>query len=119
MEEQFKVGDVVEAFGCRGTVKNIAHNSSFSVVVRFNNHGIERAFTFGGLEEGWHQSPSLTLIERPKKKVKRTYWWISYRFDTEGVRRTSHMQIEKSELDNLWLNAKDRQLHSIEIEEEE
>jgi len=29
------------------------------------------------------------------------------------------MQIEKSELDNLWLNAKDRQLHSIEIEEEE
>lgn len=57
----FKVGDIVEAFGCRGTVVDI-RDDEYPVVVSFDDN--TNSFTQDGRERTWHKEPSLKLIER-------------------------------------------------------
>lgn len=61
----------------------------------------------------------LELIERPKKKVKRTYWFVSF---TDGyeqdMRFTSFLYKEKARAEATYKNKVDCQVHSIEILEE-
>lgn len=75
MTEKFKVGDKVKGLGMTGVV---IKNSSFDqltglpLCVRFDNR-LECCFLTDGrfFEEG---EPCLELVERPKQKVKRTYY---------------------------------------------
>lgn len=69
---EFKVGDIVEAFGVRGVVERIHSNysSSVPVVVRLDN-GVVKSFYLDGRAYSWAKEPTLKLIERPKKKEKR------------------------------------------------
>lgn len=70
---EFKKDDVVEAFGIRGIIvdNNIKYN--LPVLVLFQN-AIEEYFTVDGKFRDWHLEPSLKLIERPKKKVKKKFY---------------------------------------------
>ena len=68
MTEKFKVGDKVKALGVIGTVTKVG---IVKVIVDFPNGEMDyfadgRYFTDG--------EPCLELVERPKQKVKRTYY---------------------------------------------
>lgn len=75
----FQVGDKVRAFGCDGVVRcTKASYSSYKVEVDFDNiKGI--CFTSDGRYMDWHKEPSLILIERPVKKVKKSFWLWAYK----------------------------------------
>lgn len=64
---EFRVGDIVEAFGCRGEVTRHDHNTDYPLVVSFGPKHHEY-FTSDGKLWDWHKTPSLKLIERPKKE---------------------------------------------------
>lgn len=73
-EEIFQVNDVVEAFGCRGVVNDVAALGDYPVTVYFPDGMEDENFTSDGKIFMWHKLPSLKLIERPKKKKKITLW---------------------------------------------
>ncbi len=68
-EQQFQVGDIVEAFGCRGEVSRIDNTDCWPVDVVFPEVKEQGSFLLDGRDSVWHKAPSLKLIERPKKKV--------------------------------------------------
>lgn len=71
----FKVGDKVDWLGWQGTVEKV-HDDSYDITVR-DKCGFVRTFYKDGryLKE---QRPSLVLIERPKKKIKKTITkWVN------------------------------------------
>ena len=72
---RFKVGDIVEAFGLRGVVTSSNNPIGNALFVEFKS-GEATWFRTDGTLKHWHKEPSLKLIERPKKKVKkeRTVW---------------------------------------------
>lgn len=67
-ESKFKVGDIVEAFGCRGVVTVMGCTE---MEVAFEN-GQNFMFWLDGKYFEWAKESQLKLIERPKKKVSRT-----------------------------------------------
>lgn len=69
-EIKFQVGDKVSAFGVEGVVTRITDVVLFPIKVDFPDN-INTSFTIDGRYLGWHKEPSLKLIERPKKKVKK------------------------------------------------
>lgn len=68
MSNEFQIGDIVEAFGVRGSVV-IPENDY--VKVEFNDVGFVNFFYPDGRYCEWHKEPSLKLIERPKKMVRK------------------------------------------------
>lgn len=68
---QFKVGDICSAFGCEGTVKQIATGCTYPVQVALNGEHYHW-FTLDGKLTDWHKTPSLKLVSRPKKMVTKT-----------------------------------------------
>ena len=75
---EWRVGDVVEAFGVRGRVSFIAKlTEEYPVTVIFFN-GKHHEFCEDGKFLGWHALPSLRFISREKKKVKKTVTrWVN------------------------------------------
>lgn len=70
---EFKVGDIVESFGLRGVVTTI--NDSVFAEFKTSDAAFSSyvyMFYLDGRLEPWHPSPTLKLIERPKKLVKMT-----------------------------------------------
>jgi hypothetical protein len=67
---EFKVGDVVEAFGLRGTVVKIYSEFVNPVEVKYED-GEYTLFTLDGKLHHYHKLPSLKLISRAKRKVKK------------------------------------------------
>jgi hypothetical protein len=70
---EFKVGDIVEAFGLRGIVEQIIPMANYCVAVDFGC-GNRATFTMSGLAEDWHKVPALKLISRPQKTEKKKVW---------------------------------------------
>ena len=69
MNQEFEVGDSVEAFGCNGVVvPNINENY---IDVSFGGDNIICFFKNGNYFT-WAKEPSLKLINKKKKKVKKT-----------------------------------------------
>lgn len=117
MKEQFRIDDIVEAFGNRGTVtKTKGQDTQYPVCVLFDT-SYEGFFTKDGKYLEWHKLPSLKPIERPKKKIKRTYWYLSHKVEGAEFRRTSNLYSDKVVLSTMAVGAPDRQTHSVEIEE--
>jgi len=75
--QEFKVGDLVEAFGLFGEVVRIEYASRYPVEVRYQNDSIE-IFCADGKAEKWHKIPSLKLISRPQKTEKKKVWVKAY-----------------------------------------
>lgn len=78
METKFKVGDKVRAWGIDGVVKPSYMNSS-ELLVAFDNNKYQY-FDQEGKAQSWHKEPTLILVERPKKKIKKTLevWGCRY-----------------------------------------
>lgn len=72
IKPQFKVGDIVEAFGCEGRVVNVFNDAEYPIEVKFENDTQTCWFIKGGKYQTWHKIPSLVLVSRPKKKVTKT-----------------------------------------------
>lgn len=70
MENKFLIDDVVEWCGVRGVVITSEYCSNYPIGCNFKGSVCPLAFTSDGRYYDW-QEPSLKLIERPKKKVKR------------------------------------------------
>lgn len=71
---EFKVGDIVEAFGCRGVVVALNESRSEPIVEFEGVFNVRKNFYRDGKYFEWAKEPSLKLISRPKKKVKKTVW---------------------------------------------
>ena len=80
-EQEFRAGDIVEAFGCRGVVAS----SGDLIFVRFNEDDRISTFQLDGKEIYWHKLPSLKFVSRPKKKVKKKIEWIIYFYENGGI----------------------------------
>jgi hypothetical protein len=80
METEFKVGDICMAFGMRCVVEDIDKSpSDYPVNVVFEFSEKKESFTPNGRLYGWHKEPSLKLIERPKRKVKKRFYMMVYK----------------------------------------
>lgn len=83
---KFKVRDKVSWMGLIGEVISTTfygRDSSYPVRVRFDTHDVfDKMFTPDGHYYSCHTEPSLKLIERPKKKVKKTFYTGAYQSGT-------------------------------------
>lgn len=91
---EFKVGDIVEAFGLRGEV---TRSGDLYIYVSFPE-GRGAQFLLDGREENWHTEPSLKLISRPSKKVKKVFYQAVV---SSGIQRNYFLS------DGLFQNSKD------------
>jgi hypothetical protein len=81
MSEKFEVGDIVEALGCRGIVKEAADRH---VKVYFESNEYVFFYPDGKLYD-WQKEPSLKLIEKAKKEEpKKKYYRVIFK-DNQGV----------------------------------
>lgn len=105
----FEVGDTVEAFGVIGTVKEILIRDPLPVIIEFPG-GLFKSFPVEGKREIWHLDPSLKLIEKAKRKVKKKFWIIisdseikrrelSARLYTEPIKSGLGCQVVEIELE--------------------
>jgi len=78
---EFEVGDEVEWCGTRGVVLERDDSKTFALIVTFCHRTYCTPFTIDGRLCEWHTKPSLILINRPKKKVKKTVWVNVYKTD--------------------------------------
>ena len=82
--DNFEVGDIVEAFGLRGEV---VRTGSVCKPVKVIYDEVEDYdyFTLDGKLQPNHKTPSLTLIERPAKLIKRDFyiWSLNGKVQTE------------------------------------
>ncbi len=112
---EFRVGDIVEAFGVRGTVVRYPpEGGPYCVKVDFTGGGRD-AFTEDGKAGTWHKEPSLKLISRVKKKKKITVWvGLGFKNIVSGrIFYESHAVENKDYIDDsLAING----VHPIEIE---
>jgi hypothetical protein len=74
---EFKTGDIVEFGGVLGRVVSSDYNNVYPIWVDFNDY--HTSFTLDGRYKLEHTKPLLVLIERPKKKVKKTIWFNIYK----------------------------------------
>jgi hypothetical protein len=72
MSFEFKVGDRVEFGGLEGVVLREDHSRKYSLYVDLKGEVDSHWFTSDGRIDVRHTKPLLNLIERPKKKVKKT-----------------------------------------------
>lgn len=118
---EFKVGDIVEAFGMQGEIECVnAYIARYGyLVVRYNGEDGKRGyFRVDGRLESWHKAPALKLIERPKKKVKK----YKVLFNCDAGRLTVSCSFYKSKEDFEYYNPYVKfllLLESTEIEVEE
>lgn len=64
----FKVGDIIEAFGLRGVIRKINPTAAYPVFVEYED-GFADYFRLDGRKDRWHKTASLVLVERPKPKI--------------------------------------------------
>lgn len=62
---EFKVGDIFDWCGIRGTVLNIEEKHQYGLYTRLEN-GLDYTFTLDGKLHRWHKEPTIKLIERPE-----------------------------------------------------
>lgn len=140
MEQIFKKGDIVEAWGLRGVVIYSLPEDSHGILVHFvlsntldtslapirspGDMGTVICYNFmcDGKEKDWHREPTLKLIERPKKKVKKTFWMAAGDIkDTERLMTSLlYPAEEEGEVETL-LNQKEFTYKikvEVEVEEE-
>jgi ribosomal 30S subunit maturation factor RimM len=89
---EFQVGDIVEAFGVRGKVTEV---TAF-VYVKYDTEYAPRTSNNSFLPDGrscsWHVTPSLKLIERPKKTKKVKVWVNVWPRKNGGITLSVHDQ---------------------------
>lgn len=74
-KSEFKVGDIVEAFGVLGRVTDINNDLNYPVVVQYTQLPANTdEFALDGKLVHWHATPSLKLIKRPRKTKKIKVW---------------------------------------------
>jgi hypothetical protein len=82
MSEKFEVGDVVEAFGERGTIVSVREEdySLYKVVLSEVTPRVVLSFNSQGKYFDWQKEPSLKLIEKAKKEEpKKKYYKMIYK----------------------------------------
>lgn len=105
----FEVGDIVEAFGLKGIVVKIRDCQYFPIQVKFCNDN-SATFCSSGKLQSWHLEPSLKLIEKAKKKVKKKFWFVisdslikaryfSAQLYTNPIKHTPDCQLVEIELE--------------------
>lgn len=92
---QFKVGDIVEAWGCQGKVIKM---DWAGVQVEFDNC-LEKVFMEDGRYMYWHKEPILKLVERPKAKVKKILYQPAFKTSL-GYELAGYLQT-KEECENI------------------
>lgn len=107
----FEVGDIVDWCGAQGIIRDIKSpsDSIYRLMVKFEN-GYFEWFTGCGRIKEWHLEPSLKLIEKAKKKVKKKFWFVisdslikaryfSAQLYTNPIKHTPDCQLVEIELE--------------------
>lgn len=115
MEQKFKVGDKVKWLGVTGIIKNILEDYDVPIEVRWDNDRITHFYADG--RYFLTGEPCLELLERPKKKVKRTFYRANYQDNIEEIIYTSKWFIDKSFITRNY--SVDKGYKIINIEERE
>lgn len=117
---EFKVGDTVEAWGIRGKITNILPGilSSYPILVKLDSVSHLEEFTRDGKHYNWHQVPTLKLIERPKKKVKKIYWMGATKCDGKDFLITSCLYPSEMVLKDSTTGFKFKIKVELEMDEE-
>jgi len=106
----FELNDRVTAFGIEGVVISVDFAKDYPIKVDFYN-GKYPTFTKDGKLYNWHLEPSLKLIEKAKKKVKKKFWLSIHNVEIEELRIESQtLYIHKPK------EQKNCQLVEIELE---
>jgi hypothetical protein len=121
---KFQEGDIVEAFGCTGKVVRKFYTDQHDVVeVEFENGHTVHTFSQDGMAKTFHTEPELKFISRPKKKVKKTFYFVSGAVHVCGGDNPRTCSLLYSDKEYIKLprlsGLMDRQEHSVEIEVEE
>jgi hypothetical protein len=114
-EQKFFKGDLVKWGGVIGKVTESYDHGLFPVFVSFGRCEQRNQFTEDGRVWDWHKEPSLILVERPKKKIKKTFYFASWASGCGLVRWTSDMHIGIQKFNPLK-QMKDFQIHEIILE---
>lgn len=111
---EFQVGDVCSYMGLEGEIVN-EFPIYYSCPLQFKSRtGLSFAFTKDGRRHPEHTIPSLTLIERPKRKVKR--WVNLYRNKRNKGFYSGHEYKSREEADN---DALPERIACVELEMED
>jgi hypothetical protein len=81
---EFKVGDKVSAFGVEGEVISLDEKNNYPITVEFDDDHLS-FFMIDGRASAWHLEPSLKLIEKAKKKVKKKFWFYIGESDIKNL----------------------------------
>jgi len=115
----FEVGDIVEWCGIKGKIVFIYSESTrYPILVRFDNNE-EKPFTKDGKYYDWHLEPSLKLIEKAKRKVKKKFWIIVGKKDIEEMCIRGSYLLKKEETIEKHELPDEFQIVEIELEVEE
>jgi hypothetical protein len=114
---EFKVGDICEWQGVRGVVVLV---DSDEVLVKFRDSQCNTSFLPDGRYFKWHKEPSLKLLERPKRMVKKSAtWWCNIYDDNFSMKAMCFVSKEKAdEHDDTDRVACIEKTFEYEIEEE-
>jgi len=120
----FKVGDKVTAFGVKGTVLRVLEDDQLTtkvIQVGFVEAGENLWFTKDGKLSDWNKYAVLTLIEPPKRKVKKTMFVAittkPCAGSTRGGHATSYAHIKREDVVDSFFS--DHQIVEVQIEVEE
>jgi hypothetical protein len=105
METEFKVGDIVDWLGIRGVVTCISEgidDLDEYMYVKFDGDTMDdlgTEFFPDGKYMKAHKEPSLKLIERPKRKIKKRFYMMAY-LNGDGEWLISYSAVDESFRDN-------------------
>jgi hypothetical protein len=102
METEFRVGDIVDWLGIRGVVTYISKDGNDLDEYMYvklegdtmDDYDLGTEFFPDGRYMKAHKEPSLKLIERPKRKVKKRFYMMAYK--CEGCWHQASVLVDES-----------------------
>ena len=111
----FEVGDKVRAFGLNGVVDEVIKSDTYPIKVRYYTSEYHSdSFTLDGKIIDWHEEPSLVLVEKVKKKVKKYLFAFK---DVYGVWSISQRLYSESEVASIAMEYLRLDQTMVEVEE--
>jgi hypothetical protein len=116
---EFRVGDKIKVPWSDKVFTLSEHpNPIYPLIVEgIDDRSTYKIFTIHGKLNPNHDKPILTLVKRPKKTVKKTYWVATYSNQLSNTTLVMRLLNNKEELVQTLSHLKDVQLHEITRDE--
>ena len=101
----FEVGDKVRAFGVDGVVVSITYSGDYPVEVEFTLLDMDKrtdSFDKNGKYMKWHKEPTLVLVEKAKKKVKKYLFAFKDVYGVWSISQRLYSESEAASISTLY-----------------